>query len=138
MEKSTNFDCVQIMTIHASKGLQFPVVIGVCGFKGPVSTVSVTTFHKDKKQILSYQKSDEYNNEQIAEWKRFFYVAYTRAQFIMIMPKYKKYGASFLQDSIDQFINNYPNEYRIIPNVYKSYQRLRDEVGEILKYDIDN
>ena len=28
------------------------------------------------------------------------------------MPKYKKYGASFLQDSIDQFINNYPNGYR--------------------------
>ena len=29
VSKSTNFDCVQIMTIHASKGLQFPVVIGV-------------------------------------------------------------------------------------------------------------
>ena len=35
VEKSTNFDCVQIMTIHASKGLQFPVVIAPCGFKKP-------------------------------------------------------------------------------------------------------
>ena len=27
--RNTNFECVQLMTMHASKGLQFPVVISV-------------------------------------------------------------------------------------------------------------
>jgi exodeoxyribonuclease V beta subunit len=133
IEKSTNFDCVQIMTIHASKGLQFPVVLGVCGFKQPISSVSVTSFHKDNKQVLSFRMCEEYRDEQIAEWKRLFYVAYTRAQFIMILPKYKKNGADFLGKSVDEFIINNQDSFRVLPNMYKSYQRLRDEVSAILK-----
>jgi ATP-dependent exoDNAse (exonuclease V) beta subunit (contains helicase and exonuclease domains) len=31
--KGSDFDAVQVMTIHASKGLEFPVVISVAGFK---------------------------------------------------------------------------------------------------------
>lgn len=133
IEKSTNFDCVQIMTIHASKGLQFPVVLGVCGFRQPISSVSVTSFHKDNKQVLSFRTCEEYKNEQIAEWKRLFYVAYTRAQFIMILPKYKKNGADFLGKSVDEFIINNQDSFRVLPNMYKSYQKLRDEVSAILK-----
>ena len=34
IEKSTDFNSVRIMTIHASKGLEFPIVISVAGFKG--------------------------------------------------------------------------------------------------------
>ena len=115
VEKSTNFDCVQIMTIHASKGLQFPVVIAVCGFKNPFNKSKAFSFHqKDQfgkeKLKLTFSKDEEtkklITQEEIAEWKRLFYVAYTRAQFLMIMPLYTSYGQSFLSQSISSLITN--------------------------------
>lgn len=62
VEAGTDFDAVKIMTIHASKGLEFPVVISPAGLeKQP----------KSPKDI---------------ELRRLFYVAYTRASSIMILP----------------------------------------------------
>jgi ATP-dependent exoDNAse (exonuclease V) beta subunit len=49
IEKSTNFDCVQIMTIHASKGLQFPVVISVAGFKQRNNKNTVYTIYHTRR-----------------------------------------------------------------------------------------
>ena len=108
------------MTIHASKGLQFPVVIGVCGFKGPFTQGKVYTYHKkDKntgteKQMIAFKRNEIYKEEEIAEWKRLYYVAYTRAQFLMIMPYYQKYGQDFLSNSMSSFVNEHESNIRII------------------------
>ena len=138
VEKSTNFDCVQIMTIHASKGLQFPVVIAVCGFKGPSNKSKAFTYHDDNnKQILTFNKEDKLidekiKNENIAEWKRLYYVAYTRAQFLMIMPYYQKYGQAFLSNSTSSFIDEYSSDIRFIEDNKTSYYDLRKKSSEIL------
>ena len=141
VEKSTNFDCVQIMTIHASKGLQFPVVIAVCGFKNPFNKSKAFSFHqKDQfgkeKLKLTFSKDEEtkklITQEEIAEWKRLFYVAYTRAQFLMIMPLYTSYGQSFLSQSISSLITNHQEDIRFIEDNKMTYYQLRKKSGEIL------
>ena len=138
VEKSTNFDCVQIMTIHASKGLQFPVVIGVCGFRKPFNHGTVFTCHKvneetgETKQKLIFSRDDTYVQEEIAEWKRLFYVAYTRSQFVMILPSYVEYGAKFLATSIKNFENNHKDSYRLIVGKTEKYKVLREKTSEIL------
>ncbi len=138
VEKSTNFDCVQIMTIHASKGLQFPVVIGVCGFKGPYHPVSIYTYHEDdkktkeKRQTLCFDKNEIFDKEETAEWKRLFYVAYTRPQFLLILPYYKTYGKDFIRESLEQFMTNHPTSYRQIHKKSITYKELRKITSKIL------
>lgn len=139
IEKSTNFDCVQIMTIHASKGLQFPVVIGVCGFNKPIND-SIKTYHiydevlRKERLVLDFDGSDIAKNEEIAEWKRLYYVAYTRAQFLMILPFYKAYGKDFLKTTITKFINEHHDEIRFIEDNMLTYSELRNKSSEILSY----
>ncbi len=137
IEKSTNFDCVQLMTIHASKGLQFPIVIGVGGIKSRANLDRVYETYvkaengKDQK-ILSFESSGEFLDEQIEEIKRLFYVAYTRAQFLLLLPNYASWGISFLKKAIQSFIENYKDCYLPIYNSYKKYDDLRKEVSIIL------
>lgn len=132
VEKSTNFDCVQIMTIHASKGLQFPVVIGVCGFKGPYTQGKVYTYHEKEKQMITFKRNETYKEEEIAEWKRLYYVAYTRPQFILLLPNYDSFGATFLKESTDAFMKNHIDAYRIVNNTNLSYNTLRMMTSAIL------
>ena len=136
IEKSTNFDCVQIMTIHASKGLQFPVVISVAGFKQRNKQNAVYQLHKKlangkTKKIISFENHDEVNEEAIAELKRLFYVAYTRPQFVLMLPYYVKFGESFLFDSLHKFMND--NQYRTLYSNNESYNKLRTESSKILQ-----
>lgn len=161
VEKGTNFDCVQIMTIHASKGLQFPVVIAVCGFKKPSNKGKTFTYHDENgMQKLIFSKGDllenkpieitsleelqskddnktsfikeRIENEETAEWKRLFYVAYTRAQFLMIMPCYAEYGKDFLKNSMNEFISTYKDDIRFIYDNDKSFDTLGKESSQIL------
>jgi len=140
VEKSTNFDCVQIMTIHASKGLQFPVVIAVGGFKQHSAQLEklykyhkVDSLGKTKQQVLDFNTCKEVKEERIAEWKRLFYVAYTRAQFLLILPYYKSVCDPFLKESIDEYMKSNPGLYRIIYNNSLNYSQLRRLSNEILK-----
>ena len=138
VEKSTNFDCVQIMTIHASKGLQFPVVIGVCGFSAPFNGGEVFTYHKmdentkKEKQILTFRKNELVSLENEAEWKRLFYVAYTRAQFLLILPFYSKYGRDFLEKSIKGLMSEHADSIRFIEDNHLTYSELRNCSSKIL------
>lgn len=103
-EKTSKLNAVRIMTIHASKGLEFPVVIiGECGKdllshatrgtvfneKGIVFPLSEETKTDTTQQILDFEMV---HSEQ--EYKRLFYVACTRAKdhltFIGIAPKVSK------------------------------------------------
>ena len=142
VEKSTNFYCVRIMTIHASKGLQFSVVISACGFKEHKNMMKLYNFHnKDsdgsEKQFLTFEDEkvgDESISklERIAEWKRLFYVAYTRAQFLSIMPYYEKYSDKFLKGSLEKYMNDNPDDYETVYNNGLSYDELRVMTSNIL------
>ncbi len=137
IEKSTNFDCVQLMTIHASKGLQFPVVICAGGFKEKKTFNKVfESYEEDKngtiQKILSFQSSKEWKDEENEELKRLFYVAYTRPQFLLLLPDYTNLKIKFLQTTINSFMDNYSDSYLSVYNSYKSYDDLRKEVSNIL------
>lgn len=100
--RGTDFDCVQLMSIHASKGLEFPVVIAAGGFKQRNDQIpQVYLYHEEKKDDegnvekyvkLSFSESgkEKMKKEEEIEWQRLFYVAYTRASSLMILPNYEK------------------------------------------------
>ena len=150
VEKSTDFDCVQIMTMHASKGLQFPVVIAVGGFKGPFNFGKAFNYHivdeltNESKQILTFEKKDEVKKEELAEWKRLFYVAFTRAEFVLMLPCYPKYccssgygtkdnpNADFLSYSLHKYIEENPDDFDYIIDDNTTYAKLRKESKKIL------
>ncbi|SHH74222.1 exodeoxyribonuclease V beta subunit [Fibrobacter sp. UWH9] len=123
VEKGTDYDAVQVMTIHASKGLEFPVVISVAGFKG-VNNLSRGPFlYHDDNGIhlgLGSDAKEIRKAEELEEWKRLFYVDFTRASSILMLPRYEnwtkkdKSGAiisvkpefKFLHDSHKEFCEN--------------------------------
>jgi len=91
VEKGSDFNAVQVMTIHASKGLEFPVVISVAGFKQlPVSSAPYIYHEKDDSIHLGFGDTarDTRNREELEEWKRLFYVDFTRASSILVLPRY--------------------------------------------------
>ena len=93
-------DAIQIMTIHAAKGLQFPVVILPCLDRGaemarepfidetlgigfsPLSPVN--NYKKTEPRIVDYMKNRA-RQKEYAEKKRLFYVGTTRAQDRLIL-----------------------------------------------------
>ena len=42
--------------------------------------------------MLGFEENDQTTLETIEEYKRLFYVGYTRAQFVMLLPLYSKFG----------------------------------------------
>ncbi len=153
------------MTIHASKGLGFPVVICPGGFKALYENIPIAhLYHENKAAKLGfgdYAKA-EMRKEENYERQRKFYVAYTRASALMILPFYKEWKLinentgrptstgklyRFLNDS---FINlfNLPDTEKektfrplledtqiadiLIEDTKTFYENLRDDVKEIL------
>lgn len=111
--RGTDFDAVQLMTIHASKGLEFPIVIGVAGFKGynnlakgPYTYHEVVDDRNYKYLGFDGDSKQKQKVDDIMEWHRLFYVAYTRASALLILPRYIKICDNFLKNSINAFANN--------------------------------
>ena len=95
--KGTDFDAVQVMTIHASKGLEFPVVISVAGFKQFNDNVrGPFIYHEGECTKMGFESEDKAvrKAEEIEEWKRLFYVDFTRASSVLIMPRYSNWRES--------------------------------------------
>lgn len=95
-------DLVRIMTIHKSKGLEFPMVIvaGYCRRLNYSSAGKSPLIHKDlglafplvdpknrwyRTTLLQKMIKDKFHNEEVAEEKRILYVAMTRAKDILVL-----------------------------------------------------
>ncbi|MBQ7276724.1 MAG: UvrD-helicase domain-containing protein [Bacilli bacterium] len=103
--RGTNFDSVQLMTMHASKGLEFPVVIFAGGYDGNKSTNIYKYHDEDGKLKIDLFENQNYLNEETEELKRLFYVAITRAKYLLILPYPFIRGNNFFKDVISEFIN---------------------------------
>ena len=95
-EKDPNADTVKLMTIHAAKGLEFPVVF-VCGLEEMLfpNGISVNT------------------REELEEERRLFYVAITRAKhklWLSYANTRYRFG-SLVQNDPSRFIDELPQEF---------------------------
>ena len=108
VEKGTDFDCVQVMTIHASKGLEFPVVIAPAGFKGLNEQIpSVYLYHEPKlKMGFIKECKEKFRTDECYERERLFYVAYTRASSLLILPFYEQWKDSGIYAFLHKNIGN--------------------------------
>lgn len=136
IEKASDYDSVKIMTIHASKGLGFPVVISVAGFKGPKPSDEIYSFHNADKRILSFVKDTKAaNKESSEEERRLYYVAYTRAKYVLMLPFYapitrpKEY--KFISESVKSYIEQ-SEPYRRIDSTVEDYSVLSAATAKIL------
>lgn len=92
--KGSDFDAVSLITIHSSKGLAFPIVIITGGLRGdynrPENAPYAFSLAGEKyigfDSTISHARSKQ---EDHAEWRRLLYVAYTRAESLMIVPQYR-------------------------------------------------
>lgn len=121
--KGTDLDVIQTMTIHASKGLEYPIVISVAGERGHVGSSGPYLVHSetDSKRCLSFDDDAKElsKHETEAEWRRLFYVAFTRATHMLIMPRFaktkkradgklqeRKKEMTWLSETMDDFCQN--------------------------------
>jgi exodeoxyribonuclease V beta subunit len=82
----TDENAVIISTIHASKGLQYPVVFVPFAWDAPSAASGRPLFHDDQGRLILDLAGDESSKkraseEQKAEATRLLYVALTRAEF---------------------------------------------------------
>ena len=89
---------VQLMTLHASKGLEFPIVI-LCGIE---------------EDLLPHKNL----GQDVDEERRLFYVGITRAQENLIMTKCleRKRNGQFKKVALSRFLlDANPDLYKIFP-----------------------
>ncbi|MCJ8331357.1 MAG: UvrD-helicase domain-containing protein [Lentisphaeria bacterium] len=107
-KQETNSSKVQIMTIHTSKGLEFPVVFLAGGFTQAIRD-NYWRYHDEKKNLIfDLAKNPEfqiaYGSEKNNEERRLYYVALTRAIYKLYIPYFKPIKASAYVSSISTFI----------------------------------
>lgn len=91
VEKGTDFDCVELLTIHASKGLERGIVFIVGGERELRKESKVSIYHEQEEGVNKpYLTLNNNKKDQQDEFDRLFYVAYTRARYLLVLPNYKK------------------------------------------------
>lgn len=145
--KSENADLVKIMTIHKSKGLQFPVVILPEMSRVKVSEVDNLIYNRnigigfkyEKKASLYGEIKDKNNKENEEELKRILYVAMTRAEELLIIGNQgSDRGFKKLLEDIGNYNNiKYLNEDIILKENKNIFKKLEKIDIENIKSDIE-
>ncbi|MBN2656979.1 MAG: UvrD-helicase domain-containing protein [Spirochaetales bacterium] len=116
-------EAVQIMTMHASKGLEFPIVFfagalksgGNSGLEDYYDYVEAKKRHYD---FLKLKKHEAFHSmDGWEERKRLYYVALTRASSRLYMPFFKNGGLSYLTslyssfaaEDIERIVKDFPD-----------------------------
>ncbi len=126
-------DAVQIMTVHASKGLEFPVVILASirqnGFPSGFKQIDTESVDYTPEEFLGYDKYDgDAESSHIQEEERILYVAKTRAEDELIL-------SSIVKDSepdVENAINDCCEEN--IRKINKAPDRINDVIDDNLEY----
>ena len=137
----TDFACVKLMTIHASKGLQFPIVISLAGFKGPNNQIKTCVYHDDEGKRKISLGSIKGKKDSQDEWKRLIYVCYTRAKYINIIPYYseihnkRNYYLGMLKKAMDNYMEKNADDFQRLdyPEDDINLDDLRSNVSRILE-----
>ncbi len=147
-------DCVRVMTIHASKGLEFPVVI-VCGLEVPFNSEEESgdllfsrnyglcpRFYQDEQReknetLMRGIVKEDMQRERVKEEMRLFYVATTRAMYSLHLTfeakedkRVKKfYGADKFVDYISAHLNVQEHGEQDFVLVDKRYETRKVLIG---------
>lgn len=112
---------VQIMTIHASKGLEFKVVFIAGGYTSR-DVSSFWTYHSGNTRIFNLiqdkDSEQQYHTEISGEEDRLYYVAFTRARDRLYIPifnptKQARSTAGIIGNKIPQVLQTIRNEHTI-------------------------
>ena len=148
--KGTDLDVIQTMTIHASKGLEFPIVISVAGERGHAGSSGPYLVHSDtgSKRYLTFDDDAKEisKHETEDEWRRLFYVAFTRATHMLIMPRFakmkkradgkvqeRKKEMTWLSVTMDNFCQNSTNQELYYEQLApKGIEDIKTRIADIL------
>jgi exodeoxyribonuclease V beta subunit len=102
----TDADAVQVMTIHRAKGLEAPIVFLYGGTSAGGGQRQVQTFHDGAARAVAVGKLDDELGRKVkdsdaAENQRLAYVALTRAQVRLYLPRYPKLKDGVMYRAID-------------------------------------
>lgn len=138
---SENNNIVSMMTIHASKGLEFPI----CYFPELYKKFNfkemkeMFLYSKDYQLILPYLKDnllkknftyflekDQYTKEEISERIRLFYVALTRPreQIVLILPTEDKVSFNHINDVTKMNYTSFKSMLDSIDSVLEQYKEV--------------
>ena len=135
VEKGSDFNAVQVMTIHASKGLEFPVVISVAGFRGYNKNSSAPYLYHDVNKNLHVGFGDTAKqarkSEELEEWKRLFYVDFTRASSILVLPRYKKWTEKDSKGNVKS------PEFAFLNQAIESFATVRADDARFFKAELN-
>ncbi|NOY74742.1 MAG: UvrD-helicase domain-containing protein [Kiritimatiellaeota bacterium] len=125
-ERDTDKPAVRIMTIHACKGLEFPVVFLFAAMTGKKNREIYAKYYCGAKRVNVYDFSGdaakthdkELSEEKINEAQRLFYVAFTRAVFKLFVPVFipKSKSGEYAKYVLDRVIES-KDEMESIPSV---------------------
>ncbi len=136
VEKGTDFDCVQLMTIHASKGLEFPVVIVPAGLRAKNNQrAQVYLYHEKNKARLSFTPYGSELSDIEDDWERerIYYVAYTRASSLLILPFYDVWDSKINSTKSKLYTFLYKSISSLFADEGKKYVEEISDSGKILE-----
>ena len=131
VERDTNLASVKLMTMHASKGLEFPVVIMASSFGKSSDKSDCFYYRNEKNQKVLTLKTDNNKNAKFnfEEAMRLFYVALTRAKYLLMIPIYQDATSGDYSPHLKQQLVNFVKN----PENQKYYQ-LMGELDNVAKY----
>ena len=126
-------DAVQIMTVHKSKGLEFPVVILASlrdnGFPIAYKEADEKSVTYTPDEFLGYDRYDgDAETSHVQEEERVIYVAKTRAEDVLILSSMVKDSSNDVLKALDE-----PTDENI-KAINKGPQRISDVIDDNLEY----